>query len=160
VRSKPVRDIDDTGHVSYKTPYATEARSGFMKHSSIKSALIAAALLLSASLCLALQNESGTSTETKAVGGTKATGKNAKATGAKAAAGVKRVDINSAGKKELKTLPGISETDADKIIAGRPYLSKAHLTTHNIVSRAVYENLKTLVIAKQKLDPVAKSNKK
>ncbi|CAG4883523.1 DNA-binding protein [Georgfuchsia toluolica] len=74
----------------------------------------------------------------------------------KPVAKVKLVDINSAEKKELMTLPGISDTEADKIIAGRPYLTKAHLTTRNIVSRAVYEKLKTLVIAKQNKATAAK----
>ena len=74
----------------------------------------------------------------------------------KAAAKIKLVDINSAGKAELKTLPGIGDAEADKIIAGRPYLTKAHLTTHNIVSRELYEKLKTLVIAKQNKATAAK----
>ena len=62
----------------------------------------------------------------------------------------KLVDINSAGKAELKTLPLIGDAEADKIIAGRPYGSKAHLVTHNIIPRDAYEGLKTLVIARQK----------
>lgn len=131
-----------------------------MKHSSIKSALVAAALLLSAGLSLAVEDKPATSAEMKAGGGTKATGKSAKAKDAKAAAKVKRVDINSASKKELMTLPGISDADADRIIAGRPYLSKVHLTTHNIVSRPVYENIKNLVIAKQKPEYLPKSIRK
>lgn len=146
-----------------------------MKHSIIRSALIAAALLLSASLSIAAETKPGTAAETKATGGSKtaeksakakdakakdAKAKDAKAKNAKAAAKVKLVDINSAGKAELKTLPGISETDADKIIAGRPYLTKAHLTTRNIVTRDVYEGLKTRVIAMQKQDPPAKPGAK
>ena len=59
------------------------------------------------------------------------------------------MDINRAGKAELKTLPGASDTEADKIIAGRPYLSKAHVTTRNIASRNFYEEIKTRVIARQ-----------
>ena len=35
---------------------------------------------------------------------------------------IKLVDINSASRKELKTLPGIGDAEADKIIAARPYL--------------------------------------
>jgi DNA uptake protein ComE-like DNA-binding protein len=130
-----------------------------MKRSIIQSVLIAAALLLSANLSVAVENKPGGAPgETKAISGPKATEKSAKA--GKPAAKVKLVDINSAGKTELKTLPGISDTEADKIIAGRPYLTKAHLVTHNIVSRAVYENLKTLVIAMQKQDPAAKPSQK
>lgn len=68
----------------------------------------------------------------------------------KAAAKVKLVDLNSAKKAELKTLPGISDAEADKIIAGRPYLSKANLVSRNIIPEGTYHRLKALVIAKQK----------
>jgi len=131
-----------------------------MKRSIIHTALIAATLLLSASLSLAVDTKPVTHAETKAIGGPKTPEKSAKAKDAKAPAKVKLVDINSAGKKELKSLPGIGDTEADKIIAGRPYLVKAHLVTHDILPSGVYENLKALVIAKQKQDPAANPGKK
>src|SRR5262249_54962308 len=37
------------------------------------------------------------------------------------------VDINSASRAQLKTLPGIGDVEANRIIAGRPYHSKADL---------------------------------
>jgi DNA uptake protein ComE-like DNA-binding protein len=131
-----------------------------MQRSIIRSALIATALLLSAGLSLAVENKPGAAAETKAISGPKTTVKSAKAKDAKAAAKVKLVDINSAGKAELMTLPRISDAEADKIIAGRPYFSKATLASENILPRGIYENLKMLVIAKQKLEPVAKPGKK
>jgi DNA uptake protein ComE-like DNA-binding protein len=67
-----------------------------------------------------------------------------------AAAPVVLVDINSASREELKKLPGIGDAQADKIIAGRPYLSKAHLQTRNIVSPLVYQGLREQVVARQK----------
>jgi DNA uptake protein ComE-like DNA-binding protein len=121
-----------------------------MQRSIIQFALIAAALLLSASLSLAADSKPGTAGEAKSISSAKAAEKSAKAKDATAAAKVKLVDINSAGKAELKTLPGISDAEADKIIAGRPYGSKAQLFTRNIVSGVVYANLKALVIARQK----------
>jgi competence protein ComEA len=63
----------------------------------------------------------------------------------------KLVDINSATRDELKTLPGITDTLAGLIIAGRPYLTKAHLVTHRILPRTVYAAVKDRVIAKQDL---------
>ena len=131
-----------------------------MKRSITRTALSAAALLLCTSLSLAVENKPAAPAETKAISGSKTTEKSAKAKDAKAPAKVKLVDINSASKKELKTLPGIGDAEADKIIAGRPYFSKAILVTENILPRGVYENLKTLVIAKQKLEPAAKPSKK
>lgn len=121
-----------------------------MKRNFIQTAFIAAALMASASLSFAAEPKPGTAAETKAVSAPKAADKSAKP--AKPTAKVKLVDINSAGKAELKTLPGISDADADKIITGRPYLSKANLTTRNVISRDVYEGLKKQVIAKQKGD--------
>lgn len=67
----------------------------------------------------------------------------------KEAAKIKLTDINGATADELKTLPGITDAEAKKIIAGRPYGSKAHLVTRNIISSGIYEGLKKLVIAKQ-----------
>jgi len=60
------------------------------------------------------------------------------------------VDINTASKEELKKLPGIGDAEADKIIKGRPYLSKAHLVTHNIISDIQYQQVRELIVAKQK----------
>jgi len=62
---------------------------------------------------------------------------------------VKLVDINSAGRAELKTLPGIGDAEAAKVIAGRPYLSKAELVSKNVLPEGVYVSLKNLIIAKQ-----------
>ena len=75
----------------------------------------------------------------------------------KAAAKVKQVDINSASKEELKTLPGIKDAEADKIIAGRPYGSKAWLVTNKIIDAGVYEGLKGMVIAKQPYKDASKN---
>lgn len=61
----------------------------------------------------------------------------------------KVVDINGASKAELKTLQGVDDALAAKIIAGRPYLSKANLVTHNIIPAGLYMQLKQQIIAKQ-----------
>ena len=78
-----------------------------------------------------VEHQPGTAGETKAIGGQKATEKNAKA---KAAAKIKLVDINSASKAELMKLPGVSAAIADKIVAHRPYNSKARLVTEKIIT--------------------------
>ncbi len=120
-----------------------------MKYNIIRSAMLAAALLFSASPSLAAADKAPAAGETKAVSKAKAADKDAKAKKAKAAAKVKLVDINSAGKAELKKLPGVGDAQADKIIAGRPYLSKAKLVTQDILPRETYDGLKALVIARQ-----------
>lgn len=67
----------------------------------------------------------------------------------KAVARIKPVNINGASLEELKSLPGISNAEAANIIAGRPYPTKAHLVTRNIIDRGVYENIKHRIFAKQ-----------
>ena len=43
------------------------------------------------------------------------------------------VDLNSASRKELMTLPGIGAAEADLIIARRPYLTKTQLVTKEVL---------------------------
>ncbi len=64
---------------------------------------------------------------------------------AKAADYARRVDLNSATKQDLKKVKGITDAIADQIIAGRPYLSKAHVVTHNIIPLSLYQTIKNQI---------------
>ena len=70
---------------------------------------------------------------------------------------VKLVDINSAGRKELKTLPGIGDAEADKIIANRPYMVKADLVGKNVLPLGPFLSLRKQIIA---LPPKSKTTGK
>jgi DNA uptake protein ComE-like DNA-binding protein len=89
---------------------------------------------------------------------TKAGAKSA-AADAKAAATAKLIDINTATEAELKAIPGIGDTYAAKIIAGRPYAKKDQLKSRKILPVPVYENTKDLIIAKQPAKPAADKKK-
>lgn len=117
-----------------------------MKHSIIKTLAIVLTLWMSASLSWADEPQAKKPQQATAADKAKATATKGKAPPPKAAL----VDINSATKEQLKKLPGIGDAEADRIIAGRPYLTKAHLQTHDIVSFGVYQGLRDLVVARQK----------
>lgn len=127
-----------------------------MKYRIIKTALVALTLSMCAGLGLAAESQPPKAKQTAASDAAKPAAKKAKA----AAPRVEPVDINSASKDELKKLPGIGDTEADKIIAGRPYLTKAHLVTHNVIPAGLYQSLRDLVVARQKDAKFGKDAKK
>jgi len=59
------------------------------------------------------------------------------------------LDLNSASKQELMTLPGIGDALSQKIIDGRPYARKDQLVSKNVIPQATYDKIKDQVVAKQ-----------
>lgn len=59
------------------------------------------------------------------------------------------IDVNSASVDQLKTLPGIGDAFAKKIVDGRPYSGKDDLVSKNIVSASLYAKIKDMIIARQ-----------
>ncbi len=65
------------------------------------------------------------------------------------AAAMPKVDINSASKEDLMKLAGVGDATADKIIAGRPYKTKAELASKKILGAKAYAKIRSQIIAKQ-----------
>lgn len=81
------------------------------------------------------------------------------ATSAKKPAPKKLVNLNAASREELKALPGGSDAEADRIIAGRPYNSKAVLLTNKVISEGRYGAIKMLVVAGEPVKAAAPPKK-
>ena len=130
-----------------------------MQRNMVGSVLIAAMLLLFAGASIASEGKPGA--EGNKAGGKAKTVDDRGAVKKKTDAPAKAqpVDINSASKAQLKSLPGVDDALADKIIAGRPYLSKSDLIGNKIVSQVTYDGLKTQVVAKQNAATAAKVEK-
>jgi len=59
------------------------------------------------------------------------------------------IDINSASLDQLKSLPGIGDAYAQKIVDGRPYTRKDQLVQKKIIPQSVYNKIAPMIIAKQ-----------
>ncbi len=100
-------------------------------------------------LFVAGMSYAGTLSETgKSVGG--AAVKGATEGGKSAVKGaVGQIDINSASVEQLKSLPGIGDAYAKKIVEGRPYANKAQLKSKKIIPASVYDKISGMIVAKQ-----------
>ncbi len=110
-------------------------------------ALLTLALMTGAALCGAAEPASASAST--AAGHPSAAAKTKKSP----AVPIRLIDINSASRAQLKTLPGVGNAEVDKIIAGRPYLSKAELVTKKVIPTGPYLSLKNRIIAMQKIPP-------
>jgi DNA uptake protein ComE-like DNA-binding protein len=60
----------------------------------------------------------------------------------------KALDLNHASRAQLEALPGISGSEADRIIAHRPYSRPDELVDRDILSRRQYDKIADRVTAK------------
>jgi competence protein ComEA len=60
----------------------------------------------------------------------------------------KPLDINSATQEQLTSLPGVTDAEADGVIAGRPYDDPAQLVTRHILPKSKYDKISDRLKAK------------
>ncbi|HEY5256504.1 MAG TPA: helix-hairpin-helix domain-containing protein [Acidobacteriaceae bacterium] len=82
-----------------------------------------------------------------AIGAPAPAGQVAAGPSASAASKMGPMDINTASADQLRTLPGIGDTYARKIVQGRPYSSKNQLVTKGILPKNVYAKVQNMIIA-------------
>ncbi|MFZ0420581.1 MAG: helix-hairpin-helix domain-containing protein [Candidatus Sulfotelmatobacter sp.] len=59
----------------------------------------------------------------------------------------KAININKASREDLLALPGVTEHEADRIIADRPYDDAHDLVTRHVLPEAEYDKIRDRVIA-------------
>jgi DNA uptake protein ComE-like DNA-binding protein len=59
----------------------------------------------------------------------------------------KAININKASRDELLTLPGMTETEADRIIAQRPFDNVDDLVKRRVIPESEYDKIRDRVIA-------------
>jgi DNA uptake protein ComE-like DNA-binding protein len=59
----------------------------------------------------------------------------------------KAVDINSASRQDLLNLPGMTQREADRIIAERPFKNANELVARHIIPESEYDKIKDRIIA-------------
>ena len=59
----------------------------------------------------------------------------------------KALDVNEASREDLLTLPGLTERDADRIIAQRPFHNAQEMVSRHVISEAEYDRIHDRVIA-------------
>lgn len=143
---------------AYKQTYQgefemTDAREPRARDRRLVALLVASACLTGASLAFGAAPAASAATAPQ---GHTATAARSASTPAKKPVAVKRIDINSASRKELKTLPGIGDAEADKIIAHRPYLVSTEIVDKAGLPAGVYVAIKRKIVAMPKTKPKAK----
>jgi DNA uptake protein ComE-like DNA-binding protein len=61
----------------------------------------------------------------------------------------KPIDLNTASKAQLMSLPGMDDASADRVIAGRPYSSEHELLEKHAVSRDEYNKIADSITVKK-----------
>ena len=61
----------------------------------------------------------------------------------------KTINLNKASKDDLLTLSGISDHQADRIIAERPYANTHEIVSRRLISQGEYDKIKDRIIASQ-----------
>jgi DNA uptake protein ComE-like DNA-binding protein len=61
----------------------------------------------------------------------------------------KPLDLNTATKDQLLSLPGMTEAEADRVIAGRPYNDPSDLVKRHILPKVEYDKIADQVAARK-----------
>lgn len=109
---------------------------------------LAAALMLVSGLAVAQDPDGPAPAKKKPAAAAPKAARKPKASRQKGLPVDKRMDLNTATKAQLMTLPGVTEDYATKIIAARPYKVSSKLALEKIIPMGVWLDIDKLVTAR------------
>jgi DNA uptake protein ComE-like DNA-binding protein len=59
----------------------------------------------------------------------------------------KAIDLNTASREDILNLPGITEREADRIVAERPFKNAHELVARRLISEAEYDKISDRIVA-------------
>lgn len=71
-----------------------------------------------------------------------------------------QIDINSASVTDLRSLPGVGNARAKKIMAGRPYASVDDLMTRKVLPKSTYDKIRDRISAERRAAAAGGSQEK
>jgi len=110
------------------------------------------AILLFCGLAACTQNQNPQELKEQTARATAALKVDAKAVAAGVREGWSRdkpLNVNTATKEQLITLPGVTGVEADRVIAGRPYDDPGQLVTRHILPKSKYDRIADRLVAKK-----------
>lgn len=125
--------------------------NGAMNMYFFRSWQFAGAILLLVSLVSCIQPDNPQDLKEKTAKATENAKRDAKAVAEGIREGWSRdkpLNLNTATKDQLATLPGITSAEADRIIAERPYRETDELVSRHILPKSKYDRIADLVKAK------------
>jgi len=112
-----------------------------------KLLLLLSALVLATSLSFAQNDQTGTSTSSNQSTTTTKKGRKSSTPSDTSSKTSGKLDLNTATKDQLTSLPGITDADAQKVMDGRPYRAKNQLLSKGIISKDEYAKIKGQIVA-------------
>jgi competence protein ComEA len=109
-------------------------------------------ILLLAGLAACTQPRNSQDLEEKTAEATAQAKRDAKAVAAGIREGWNRdnpLDLNTATREQLLSLPGVTAAEADRVIAGRPYQEPRELVTRYILSKTDYDKIADRITVKK-----------
>ena len=112
-----------------------------------KLLLLLSALVLATSLSFAQNDQTGASTSSNQSTTTTKKARKSSTPSDTSSKTSGKLDLNTATKDQLMSLPGITDADAQKILDGRPYRAKNQLLSKGIISKDEYAKIKGQIVA-------------